>query len=376
MLHRLPMRSRIVAAVFAALVGVAPSAWSAPADDLREAQKLYSAGKVPAAMDKVDAVLKAQPKDPQARFLKGLLLTEQKKTAEAIQTFTGLTEDYPELPEPYNNLAVLYASQGNYDKAKSALELAIHTHPSYATAHENLGDIYAQLASRAYDRALQLDKNNAAAQVKLAMVKDLFASPKPKTGTTPVKPLTPAKPEPAAPAPAPAAPPPRLEPPKPEPPAAKVEPAKVAQAEPKAAPKPAAPVEPAPAKSTPPAPAPAPSAAADSDKAKVTAAIEAWAKAWSAKDTKGYFASYAPEFEVPGGESRAAWEKQRTERIEKPKSIEVGVKVVSIEIAGAKAKATVRQSYKSDTLKNTTTKTLSLVRSGDRWLITQERVGG
>jgi tetratricopeptide (TPR) repeat protein len=130
-------------------------------------------------MDKVDAVLKAQPKDPQARFLKGLLLTEQKKTADAITVFTGLTEDYPELPEPYNNLAVLYASQGNYDKAKAALELAIHTHPSYATAHENLGDVYAQLASRAYDRALQLDKNNTAAQVKLAMVKDLFSSQKP-----------------------------------------------------------------------------------------------------------------------------------------------------------------------------------------------------
>lgn len=379
MLHRLPMRSRIVAAVFAALVGAGTGAWAAPADDLREAQKLYSAGKVPAAMDKVDAVLKAQPKDPQARFLKGLLLTEQKRTAEAIQTFTGLTEDYPELPEPYNNLAVLYASQGNYDKAKSALELAIHTHPSYATAHENLGDIYAQLASRAYDRALQLDKNNTAAQVKLAMVKDLFASPKPKTGTTPVKPLTPAKPEPAAPAPAPA---PKAEPPRPEPPAAKVEPAKVAAAEPKAAePKAAAP-KPAPA--TPaktgaqsdPVPSSASADARGDDKAKVTAAIEAWARAWSAKDTKGYFSAYAPEFEVPGGESRAAWEKQRTERIEKPKSIEVGVKVVSVEIAGNKAKATVRQSYKSDTLRNTTTKTISLVRSGDRWLITQERVGG
>ena len=130
------------------------------ADDLREAQKLYSQGKYQPALDKVEAFLKAEPRDPQGRFLKGLVLTEQKRTNEAIQVFTGLTEDFPELPEPYNNLAVLYASQGNYDKAKSALELAIHTHPSYATAHENLGDIYAQLASRAYDRALQLDKNN------------------------------------------------------------------------------------------------------------------------------------------------------------------------------------------------------------------------
>src|SRR5690349_23655049 len=165
--------SRWLATVIAAWFGVA---FAAPADDLREAQRLYTQGKQAPALEKVDAFLKAQPRDPQGRFLKGLILTEQKRTAEAIQVFTGLTEDFPELPEPYNNLAVLYASQGNYDKAKSALELAIHTHPSYATAHENLGDIYAQLASRAYDRALQLDKSNTTAQTKLSLVKQLFVS--------------------------------------------------------------------------------------------------------------------------------------------------------------------------------------------------------
>src|SRR5207237_5719264 len=98
--------------------GFVGPARGAPADDLRDAQKLYSQGKLQPALEKVDVFLKAQPRDPQGRFLKGLLLTEQKRTAEAIQVFTALTEDYPELPEPYNNLAVLYASQGNYDKAK------------------------------------------------------------------------------------------------------------------------------------------------------------------------------------------------------------------------------------------------------------------
>src|SRR4051812_29715394 len=191
MLHRNPMLSRLAAALAAALIGAASPAWSAPADDLREAQRLYGQGKIQPSMDKVDQFLKVQPRDPQGRFLKGLVLTEQKRTNDAIQVFTGLTEDYPELPEPYNNLAVLYASQGNYDKAKSALELAIHTHPSYATAHENLGDIYAQLASRAYDRALQLDKNNTTAQTKLALVKELFS----KSATT-AKPV-PVKTEPA-----------------------------------------------------------------------------------------------------------------------------------------------------------------------------------
>ena len=342
---RLPLACAILAFAFAG------TAAGAPADDLREAQKLYQAGKLAPALEKVDAYLKSQPREPQGRFLKGLVLTEQKKTQEAIQVFTGLTEDFPELPEPYNNLAVLYASQGNYDKAKSALELAIHTHPSYATAHENLGDIYAQLASRAYDRALQLDKNNATAQVKLSMVKDIFVAEKRGTKPEPAKAPPkveaakadgkPAKPEPSKTEPA------KTEPAKTEPP--KAEPAKVEPAKP---------------------------AASGDDRQAVTAALEAWAKAWSAKDVAGYLAAYAPDFETPGGEARAAWEKQRAERIERPKTIEVALTIRSVKVTGGEAVAVVRQSYRSDTLKSNTTKTMKLAKSGDRWLIKQERVGG
>ncbi|HSS28199.1 MAG TPA: tetratricopeptide repeat protein [Usitatibacter sp.] len=122
MLDRLRIKSRLAAAIVG--VFVATTAWAAPADDLKDAQKLYQAGKLQPALDKVDVYLKGNPRDPQGRFLKGLVLTEQKRVNDAIAVFTGLTEDFPELPEPYNNLAVLYASQGNYDKAKSALELA------------------------------------------------------------------------------------------------------------------------------------------------------------------------------------------------------------------------------------------------------------
>lgn len=368
MLHRIPMRSRLAAAVVAAIVGVATLAWAAPADDFREAQKLYGQGKVQPALDKVEAFLRAQPKDAQGRFLKGLLLTELKRTPDAIQTFTALTEDYPELPEPYNNLAVLYASQGNYDKAKAALELAIHTHPSYATAHENLGDVYAQLASRAYDRALQLDKSNTTAQGKLAMIKELFSPGKggqrPEASRAAAI-AAKANAEPAKTEAAKAAPPRTDIAKAPEQPA----PAKVAEAPKSAAKAPAA------ASVTPAAPAATPAAAND-DKARVTAAIENWARAWSRKDVKGYLAAYAPEFEVPGGMSRGAWEKQRTERIEKPKSIEVDAQVKSLQVSGNEATAVIRQTYKSDTLKSTNTKTLKLLRSGDRWLIKQERVGG
>jgi tetratricopeptide (TPR) repeat protein len=49
-----------------------------------------------------------------------------------MAVFSKLTEDYPELPEPYNNLAVLYAQQKQYDKARTALEMAIRIHPGYA----------------------------------------------------------------------------------------------------------------------------------------------------------------------------------------------------------------------------------------------------
>ncbi len=156
--------------------------FAAGADELQDISKLLKQGKQEQALARVNTYLTSKPKDAQARFLKGLILTEQDKTDDAIRVFSGLTEDYPELPEPYNNLAVLYASQGQYDKARIALEMAIRTHPSYATAHENLGDIYAKMASQAYDRALQLDRGNTGTQTKLAMIKDIFAAGAAKGG--------------------------------------------------------------------------------------------------------------------------------------------------------------------------------------------------
>jgi len=177
----------------------------AQSDELQEAQQLLKQGQVDRALERVDQFLKTKPKDARGRFLRGILLTEQNKPQEAIKVFTDLTQDYPELPEPYNNLAVLHASQGQYDKARAALEMAIRTHPSYATAHENLGDIYAKMASQAYDKALQLDKGNQGAQTKLNLIKDLFSNnqrpPKVASRTEVASKVAPAP----APTPAPAA---------------------------------------------------------------------------------------------------------------------------------------------------------------------------
>src|SRR6185369_6947938 len=340
------------------------------ADNLPEVQRLIKQGQYPQAMEKVDAYLSSRPKDAQGRFLKGLIFTEMNKPAEAIAVFTKLSEDYPELPEPYNNLAVLYAQQKQYDKARTALEMAIRTHPSYAIAYENLGDVYAKLASQAYDKALQLDNSNAATQNKLALIRDLITT----SGKGNVKPTAPAPaPVAAAPASTPAA---TVKPVATTPPTASVlastpgaastAPAKVADAKP--APTPAA----APAAPT---PAPAKSDAAKSDGASddVAKAITAWASAWSRKDMKAYLAAYAADFNTPKGVSRKVWEAEREDRIAgKPGKISVTVDEPQIAINGDKATAKFRQHYTAPGLSSSTIKTLVLVRSANKWLIKEE----
>jgi tetratricopeptide (TPR) repeat protein len=329
---RLMMICTLMAIFAVMMLSYGAPANAAAADDFKEASRLYQQGKLDQAMAKINAGLQQQPKDAQGRFLKGLILTEQKKTADAIQTFTGITEDFPELPEPYNNLAVLYAGQGNYDKAKAALELAIHTHPAYATAHENLGDIYAQLARRAYDKALQLDKSNVTAQSKLALVKEMFSTPKSVQVATvnPTATVTPAQATP---------------------------PATVSTT-----------AKPATLSVT------TPVAGATADGAKAT--VVEWAKAWSARDVSAYLGYYAATFETPDGLARGAWEALRRERIERQKSIRVDVTFKSVKVTGNEAVVIFRQAYRADTVKSDNSKTIRLVRAGDKWLIQSERSGG
>ncbi len=314
------------------------SVLAAPADDIRDAQRLYQEGKFSAALERVDIALKAIPKDAQGRFLRALIYTEQKKSADAIRELTGLTEDYPELPEPYNNLAVLYASQGKLDKAKAALEVAIHAHPSYGTAHENLGDVYAQLASRAYDRALALDKSNAAAQSKLELVKELFSAGATKADRAKTAPLN--EPEKNSPLTSPAT--------QSTPTAPAVSPTPTQQAAPTA---------------------PLPTSA--EIRAEVNASIQIWAKALNSKDIKGYLSSYTPDY-TTDGLSHDAWANQSRDRIKQSKSITMQAVLQNLEVRPTEVIATIRQNDRPGGLKSNT-KTLFMIKAGDRWLIKQER---
>jgi len=307
-----------IVVLFVALTTV--SFATAQSDEFQEASQLFKQKQYVQALDHIGNILKDDPKNARARFLKGLIETEQGKLADAMQTFQALSEDYPELPEPYNNLAVIYATQGDYDKARDALEMAINTHPSYATAHENLGDVYAKMASQAYDKALQYDKTDTTAKTKLSLIKELFSVTQPAA-----KPLLGAIGNPVL-----------------------VQPAQIPEKTPVVA----------------------------NTSGEVIKAVDNWARAWSQNDVNGYLAFYAPDFQTPSGQPRKDWETSRKARIAKPKKIEVAVGSLQVKFTdNNRVIVTFRQDYRSASLKSSTTKTLVMIKDGEHWLIQQERSG-
>ena len=166
------------------------AAGSAYADDYADVAQLLKNGKAPQALQKADEYLAKNSRDPQMRFLRAIALTNDSKTEDAITAFRQLTEEYPELPEPYNNLAVIYARQGDLDKARAALESAVRNNPNYAVAYENLGDIYARLAYQAYAQSQAKGGRPAVLQPKLKQLKELLQP----AATTPAVPTAPAAP--------------------------------------------------------------------------------------------------------------------------------------------------------------------------------------
>lgn len=296
------------------------------ADDIKDISQLLRKGDLNNALSRANQSLAKNPKDAQVRFLKGLVLADLNKTSEAIQVFTTITDDYPELPEPYNNLAVLYASQGKYDAAKNALEMAIRTHPSYATAHENLGDLYAKMASQAYDKALQIDSDNKTAQTKLALIKDMMSG-QPRRGVAAKSPTTSA----ASPTTASASKSPI--------------PAKTASTKP---------------------------AAISVGSTDPVEFVQAWAKAWASKDVDAYLGHYSPDFS-PSGMSYADWVAQRRERISKPERISVTLSNISIQrVSSNRATVQFKQAYESGKLKSNSSKTLELELADGKWQILRE----
>ena len=325
--------------------------------DLQEINRLLKTGQAQVALDRVNVYLTSKPKDAVGRFIRGLAQAELGETNDAIMTFQALTEDFPELPEPYNNLAVLHSSKGQFEKARVALELAIETHPSYSTAYENLGDIYAKLASQAYDKALQLDKGNGTVSTKLNLVRNLFSTNL-KANTAPRAPTAAAgmtgAPVVAVASNALAAP---------------RSPAPPAAASPTATPAPAVATKLA-------APDTSGEALRTGGSAEVLTVVNKWAKDWAGKNPDGYLAAYAKSFEPEDGSSRATWNALRRDRITTPKRIKVEVLGARVEMTSAtEANVTFREAYNSDGVQTRSRKTLTMVKEDGTWLITRERVG-
>lgn len=145
---------------------------STPGADSAIAQRDWAS-----ALTQLDARIQSNPRDVQAKFKRATILARLNRDDDAIEAFTELTQQYPELPEPYNNLATLYAKHGRYEEARVALETATRANPSYSLAWENLGDLYLRLADASYKRAQSLGHTSGATAQRLADLEKIVSPP-------------------------------------------------------------------------------------------------------------------------------------------------------------------------------------------------------
>ncbi len=311
-----------------------PGFSSALYSETDEIAKLAEEGKTDEAITMLKRYLKQFPKSVNGRLLLGNILVNAGRTEEAIAVYRDLAGDFDKLTDvdsnsavvTYNNLAVLYARERKYDDALRALELAIKTHPSYATAHENLGDLYARMASEAYDRALSIEGENRTMEIKLKFLEDVFAV---ESGSTAIaqtpKSATPAATAVAVPAKNPAA---------------------------------------ASGAST-----TAPKHASD----QLLKAVHDWANAWSSQNVSNYLSYYSGDFKPKGGISRNRWAKTRENRLQNPKFIKVTVSDIEITFSNEDlAKMKFLQAYHSNTFSDSVHKTLIWKKEGKDWYIIEE----
>ncbi|MES2831664.1 MAG: tetratricopeptide repeat protein [Pseudomonadota bacterium] len=333
--HRYLMKKILAAAVLLTCA-------SAFAEDVQVVKALMRDGKLPEALVQANKGLERRQNDPGLRFVKGLILSEQKKTIEAIDIFSKLTVDHPDYPEPYNNLAVLFATEGQYAKARLALDTALKLNPKYATAHENLGDVYLQSALQAYSDAAKNESDSSSLKLKLKSVRQTLGLPARESMTAS---------------------------------ATGTNGATAAMA--KNAPVTAMPAIQAATKTT--ANSPASNNAGQGTQAereRVLAVVGEWVKAWSTKDIDTYLSLYADDFRTPNGESREAWKKMRRSRIDGKEQIEVQVLSPSVVIEDKTALVNFQQVYVAGKLSSKARKVLTLKNQNGTWKIVQEKSDG
>jgi tetratricopeptide (TPR) repeat protein len=285
--------------------------------EIDQVQRLIELGEIDRALETAEGYIAEYPREPKMRFLKGLIYTTKLQWQDAIDVFRSLSNDFPDLPAPLNNLAVAYAEIGNYELALDALKEALQINPDYASAHENLGDIYVTLAALSYRKATLHKEKQQTARAKLKvlgqLIPDLTDGPGPAradTETTPQLASVGSQPH------------------------------------------------------------------VDPDQAQeIDAMIRSWASAWSSQDVDSYLGFYSDKFQPEGGESLSRWRSDRRLRLTAPEYIRVEIlKVEPRSIDSRRTRATIVQRYESNTYQGTALKDLVLEREGNQWRIVQELV--
>ena len=147
---------------------ILPTVQSDPHDQVK---KLLRQEKFERAEALVDKFMAVNPRDPQMRFWKAWITDRTGDKQVALDMYLSLTQDYPEIAEPFNNLAVLYAAKGQFSVAKEALDAALRANPNFADAHENMGDVLIQLANYSYQRSLQINPAQRGVSRKINILK-------------------------------------------------------------------------------------------------------------------------------------------------------------------------------------------------------------
>lgn len=332
----------------ASLFFISQGAWGA---DLAKAEQLLGAGQPDAALLEVEAFLADDPTNPDGRFIQGISLARLGRADDAIAVFRDLTNDYREIPEPYNNLAVLLAQNGDYPGARDALEEAVKYHPNYTVAWENLADIYSVMATVAYEKVLQQDPANAVAKQRLAAMSGAVSETTTPAIPTPAPQVPTAKPAPAVDTLA-AVP---ILPTSTEIEDVVEEPAPVVTN-----PTPAAPVVPA--------------TNFSGEQEAVMVYVRQWANAWAEMDVEGYIGAYGSNFQPQDNKTRSEWEKGRRARLSQPSRITLQLSQPAISFLDSDlAMVKFVQDYRSDTYQDTVRKTLLMEREAGAWRIVREQ---
>jgi tetratricopeptide (TPR) repeat protein len=344
------------------------------------------------ALKQVDTYLGANEKQPEALFLRGLILFESGRIDESIDVFKLLTQEYPLKPELYNNLAVSYAVKGDYYHARDALKKAIEIYPGYTKAHENLGDIYMNIARQSYEKALQLDPDKKSIHKKLNHINNLpimqgnpkkIAASEQKVYRQKAPLLTQSRhsiqqptqirnPPASAPQKIQAKNIARAEAQKMVQNVIQQEVQKISKGDQKKQKNISTHMD---AAKTEPGPCPTwnnhPELKSIEEKAIVNS-LKTWASVWSRRDIKGYLSMYAPDFQLPSNMSRKRWERSRKRRLNKDY---INVTIANPQITFVTctlARVTFDQFYSSNNYEDQTKKLILFKKDAQEWRIIKE----